>query len=230
MRPNKAQYAFFAELAVVFIVFILLFAVGFVVLKKYADDKAKAEADKAKAEADKAAFVAAEAEKAAALASIDWTRTRNFRGTYWGMTKAQVKAIEEWPEDVHPHERALWYKGIISDVPSVLAYNFSDLNRFGEKTPEPVLDSASFTFYTFPGLKDAPSVTKAKHFFVSLDSILTRLHGPSVESKKSGKFNHIDTKIWTAQDTEINLVFNPLPNPNIFVMYLSTWESRAGSR
>ncbi len=50
----------------------------------------------------------AEAEQ---VAKIDKGRFRNFRDTYWGMTRAQVKATEKWKHDLKT-SGSEWYTGL----------------------------------------------------------------------------------------------------------------------
>ena len=70
----------------------------------------------------------AEAEKVAALeaeevAKIDESRFRNFRDTYWGMTRAQVKSTEKWQHDMKSLDTE-WYTGKIFNRECFLTYHF----------------------------------------------------------------------------------------------------------
>ena len=99
----------------------LALIVGFMALAGYHGSRERAEAERI--EAEKAAKVASiEAEE---IAKIDMARKRNFRDTYWGMTRLQVKASEKWHHrPVLSGKDYLYYEGEILNEKCGLYYSF----------------------------------------------------------------------------------------------------------
>lgn len=140
----------------------------------------------------------------AEVAAIDHTRPTTFRNTYWGMTTAQVKAVEEWPfADVPQSDDFLIYDGTLFGAPCSLVYVLR------AKTPNPTLDSAFYTFEESEGISPAT----LRLIYAETDKYLTLIYGPAVDFKKNEDRTLITItwkrtkKTWRSKNTEVSLCY-----------------------
>ena len=134
---------------------------------------------------------------------VDHTRPTTFRNTYWGMTEAQVKAVEEWTPSNFSLPNAITYEGTLFDVPCLLAYYLregkADAYRKG-----PLSGAA----YFFRG-KYLKTPVVARDVFLGIDKYLNAMYGPAIAAEKHGYKDRKFRKLWDAKNAFVFLHYDP---------------------
>ena len=167
------------------IVGILVVGVVLIVDDFLAESKAKAGAEK---------IAALEVEE---VAKIDESRFSNFRDTYWGMTRAQVKFVEKWDHNLKTTDME-WYKGEIFNTPCLLTYHFRR-----DESPQGLY----FASYYFDRLEEAKAFTLQ----IQIARVLQEKYGP--HDTNSMEQNRYEWR-WLISDGETTITLVQEFSPN----------------